>query len=97
MKTVLAFSGLCLYTNNNTSIEIKVNTNTPMNTNTHRNSDTRTNFHTDVINADFHSSTKLKSNTNTNVPANTNHHIVLVPMLILLQNENTSICTNINT
>ena len=37
--------GLCLYTNNNTIIEVKLNTNTPMNTSTHSNGDIRTNWY----------------------------------------------------
>ena len=57
-------------------LEVKLNTDTPpMNTSTHRNSDIGTNIHTDIINADLNSSTKLKSNTNTHVPASTNHHV----------------------
>ena len=70
-----ASHGLCRYTNNNTIIEVKLNTNTPMNTSTHSNSDIRTSIHTDIMNGDFGSNAKLKSNTNTNVPSNTNYHV----------------------
>ena len=55
--------GLYLYTNNNTIIEVKLNT--PMNTSTHSSSDIRTNVHTDIIpaNTNHHVSISINANT----------------------------------